>query len=96
MLAPPAFRTALANLGVPLTDAQLAWLLASFDGSADRDGVDYGEFVQMLRACRAGKLAVGASSGAGVATKTGLEWAPQPQPSSPFKDADDAREAVSQ
>ncbi len=47
----------------------------------------------MLSACRAGKVAAG--PGAAAPAKTGLGWAPEAAAASPFKAADDAREAVS-
>ena len=90
VLAPVQFRQALAGVGVPLTAEQLAWLVGSFD--LDRDhGLDYGEFVRLLAASRAGK--VGGAAAGQAPGKTGLEWAPEPQ-GSPFKAADDAREEV--
>ncbi len=42
-LAPPQFKAALENLGIPLTEQQLQWLMTSFDCSQEEGGIDYKE-----------------------------------------------------
>ena len=89
------FKEGLAAMGAALSDAQVAWLLRTFDANKD-DEIDYGEFVRMITQWRAGSGGVAAAAAAGTGTtKTGLDWQPEPF-GSPFKAADEAREAVSE
>lgn len=82
------FRDTLANVGVPLSDEQSKWLLNKFD--CNRDGkVDYLEFTKMITAWGQ------ADDKGGARKSTGLNWKLGSQYGSPFKQADEAREAVS-
>ena len=72
---------------MPLSDEQTKWLLSKFD--CNRDGkVDYQEFTKMLTGWR------NSEGGKSDTKSTGLQWK-FGQMGSPYKQGDEAREAVS-
>lgn len=94
------FRDALDKIGVPVSDAQLGWLMTKFDGDNNGEAIDFKEFLDMLTAWRTGPSSstTGAKAAVVDASSTGLTWKHEEGEASPgsSKKAMQAREARQQ